>query len=116
MDTSGIKQTSERIAQEILNVAEELGTSKLVSVVTDNASNSRGILLLAYTRGMGNCAAHVLNLLIGDICKLKQETLDDARFVVNFVRDRGHLLAKFRELQFAFKVKKGLSVTSTCYY
>ena len=48
--------------------------------------------------------------MIGDICKLKQEALDDARFVVNFVKDRGHLLAKFRELQLAFKIKKGLSL------
>ena len=48
LDTSGIRQTSERIAQEIINVAEELGPSKLVSVVTDNASNMRGIYLFLY--------------------------------------------------------------------
>ena len=48
LDTSGIRQTSERIAQEIINVAGELGPSKLVSVVTDNASNMRGIYLFLY--------------------------------------------------------------------
>jgi hypothetical protein len=48
--------------------------------------------------------------LIGDICELKREILDAARFVVNFVKERGHLLAKFRELQRAFKIKKGLSL------
>jgi hypothetical protein len=53
LDTSGIRQTSERIAQEIINVAEELGPSKLVSVFTDNASNMRGIYYF-YIRGMGN--------------------------------------------------------------
>ena len=45
MDTSGIKQTSETIAKDILEVAEEIGPHKLVSVVTDNASNMRGNLL-----------------------------------------------------------------------
>ena len=55
-------------------------------LVSDNASNMRDIYLF-------------LGLAI-----------EDARFVVNFVKYRGHLLAKFRELQHAFKTKKGLSL------
>ena len=73
-DTEGISQTSERIAEDILDMIDEIGKNKVVALVSDNASNMRGawtIVERKYPHIFANgCAAHVLNLLIQDLCKV----------------------------------------------
>jgi hypothetical protein len=74
ISTVGIPQTAEAVAAAILKVIEELGVDKCVSVVTDNASNMQGawkIIEEKYPKIFANgCGAHVMNLLIKDICEL----------------------------------------------
>lgn len=75
ISTVGIPQTAEAIAKEILEVINELGAEKCVSVVTDNAANMRGswdIIEDKHPRIFANsCGAHVMNLLVKDICELE---------------------------------------------
>ena len=42
----GISQTSERIAEDIVEVIEEIGNDKVVALVSDNASNMLGAWLI----------------------------------------------------------------------
>jgi hypothetical protein len=66
-DTKAVSQTSERIANNIFEVIEEIGNDKVVALVSDNASNMRGawtIIESKYPHIFANgCAAHVLTYL-----------------------------------------------------
>ena len=74
ISTAGMPQTADRVAKDIIDVIVDLGAKKCVSVVTDNASNMRGawnIIEKEYPKIYCNgCGAHVVNLLIKDICSV----------------------------------------------
>lgn len=72
--------------------------SKYVAVITDNTPNMRGAWKiierehpLVFDNGR---AAHVMNLLIKDICNMAEfrDTLADAMAVIKFVRNHQHVL------------------------
>jgi hypothetical protein len=92
VSTAGVNQTSKAIADEIFKVIEELGPKKCVSVVTDNAANMRGawdLIESKYPHIFANgCGAHVMNLLIKDICCLDnlKSIIDNCQSVSKFVR------------------------------
>ena len=116
-DTKGVSQTSKRIAEDISEVIEEIGKNKVVALVSDNASNMRGawsIIEKNYPHIFANgCAAHVLNLLIQDFCKLgrNEEVLEKATNIVKFIKNRTALTANFRNIQkTAGKYKRFLSL------
>lgn len=117
VSTVGIRQTSQAIAKEIMDVINLLGEAKCVSVVTDNASNMRGawdIIEDKYPHIFANgCGAHVMNLLIKDICEIEryQDTLSEVQFLVRFVKDHHHVLAKFNELRRQYNISKTLCLT-----
>jgi Protein of unknown function (DUF 659)/hAT family C-terminal dimerisation region len=114
VSTVGIAQTSQEIARVILGVVEELGISKCVAVVSDNAANMRGAWDLiedAHPHIFANgCAAHVMNLLVKDICDLSgySELLAEVQFLVKFVKDHQHVLARFNEFRQEFKIARTL--------
>ena len=74
VSTAGIPQTANRVANDIIGIINEIGINKCVSIVTDNAANMRGaweIIEEAYPKIYCNgCGAHVMNLLIKDICTI----------------------------------------------
>ena len=78
IDTSNVVQSSETIFADICDVIEELGSEKLVSVITDNANCMKKALDLIeekFPKVFGNgCAAHTMNLLIKDICDSEQNS------------------------------------------
>ena len=104
-NTGEIAQTGENIALETISVINEIGSEKVVSLVTDNASNMKTawkILRENYPKLIINgCAAHTINLLVKDICKLDEyeSTMTDCRFVTAFVNDRNILSTRFGSLQ-----------------
>lgn len=76
----------------------------MVAALTDNASDvtaawkSREGQLVIFG---GGCAAHVMNLLIQDICKhdVIKKLIDNVILLTRFVRDQHGLLDQFRVLQ-----------------
>lgn len=104
-DCDGKSQTSMQVAADLVNVIHDIGAEKVVSIVTDNAPNMRSAWKIIeetfphiYANG---CAAHVLNLLIQDICSITKyaETLDRAISVVKFIKSRNHIAVAFRKIQ-----------------
>jgi hypothetical protein len=95
MPTNGVSQTAERIFHNISAVIDELGgESRVVSVVTDNFSTMQkawGLIEEKYPRIYANgCAAHVLNLLVMDICTLQEftQTMAEVLNICKFVKTR----------------------------
>jgi len=96
----------------LLGVIDDIGAEKVNSVVTDNASSMRGawdIIEAKYPHIFCNgCAAHVLNLLIQDICTMgnNEETIKKATAVAKFIRSRNALSVAFRKAQKNHMYKK----------
>jgi hypothetical protein len=105
IDTGEESQSGENIAKDLVTVIEEIGVNKVVSLVTDNASNMKNawkLLRERYPRLIVNgCAAHTIYLLVKDTCKLEPyaEVLQQARLITSFVKDRNALCKRFERLQ-----------------
>jgi hypothetical protein len=80
-------------------------TAKVIAVVTDNAQNMRSATDYIHIRRpsviSGGCAAHVLNLLMQDVCRVPAIRSIQTRAVTiaRFVRDHLALLDEFKRLQ-----------------
>jgi hypothetical protein len=91
LDTSGDTKTAAYMATAIGRVVEELGVERVVAVVTDNAANVKAAgeeLMNKYPRLCWlPCTAHVLDLLLEDICKLGwvQSAIAKCRELVVFI-------------------------------
>ncbi|KAG1689997.1 hypothetical protein DVH05_028508 [Phytophthora capsici] len=109
--TGGVSQSGENIAAEILKVIERFGASKCLSVITDNATNMQSawkIIETKYPHIFANgCAAHVMNLLIKDVCGLPEFSgiLDNLNKVVKFVNDHKFAIAEFLQRLLSFPSK-----------
>ncbi|XP_064475765.1 uncharacterized protein LOC135389662 [Ornithodoros turicata] len=98
VDTGDNRHTATYISSEIRAVIESLGSSKVVAVVTDNASNMKAACDLVtqhypHVTAIG-CAAHGLNLLMNDLMGLDtlRELNMQAREVIEYVK-RSHIVA-----------------------
>ena len=91
--TKEIQQTSFAIANDIQQVIDKVSSSKISAVITDNASVMKKawrILEAEYPKIIFfGCIAHNLNLIIGDIMKLKwsADILKDAKAIVKYFRN-----------------------------
>lgn len=96
ISTGTDRHTGEKMAEEIINVIEEIGQTKVFGIVTDNAKNMKKAwqlitdkypLITAY-----GCVAHGLNLLVNDIMNLKlfNDVINEGKSIVNNIR-RGHI-------------------------
>ena len=112
IDTSNVPQTAENIAKELFEVIDELGSEKLLSVVSDNAICMKKALdkieekyPLVFANG---CAAHTMNLLVKDICDIEENNnvLNQAVQVVRYIKERHIVLAKYREIKANLRVEK----------
>ena len=103
INTGEEQQSGLNIAKDIGSVIEEIGVNKVVSIVTDNASSMKNaweILRAKHPRIIINgCAAHTINLLVKDICKLDRfgDILEHARLITSFVKDRNALTKRFEK-------------------
>jgi hypothetical protein len=94
------------VKETIDDVINDLGgDQKAVSLVTDNAANMKKAweILRAKHPGLivNGCAAHTINLLVKDICNLDRfnDTLQQAKAITAFVRDRNALTKGFEKIQ-----------------
>ncbi|EGZ14812.1 hypothetical protein PHYSODRAFT_560955 [Phytophthora sojae] len=90
---------------KVISDIESATTAHVVSVVTDNARNMSSARSHIQARRpnvvSGGCSAHVLNLLMQDVCRFPviQAVRSRAVAVTRFVRDHLALLDEFKALQ-----------------
>ena len=114
IDCDGQSQTSLQIANDLIKVIEEIGAAKINSVVTDNANTMQGawnIIEQKFPHIFCNgCAAHVLNLLIQDICSMdgNEDIINKATMVAKFIKSRSALSVAFRKAQQNYSFKRFL--------
>ncbi|XP_047989603.1 zinc finger BED domain-containing protein 4-like [Leguminivora glycinivorella] len=91
IDTQNNRHTAEYMSERISQTMDEIGSSKFLGIITDNAANMKkcGKLLTDQyenTTWVG-CLAHTLNLLIGDVLKIDtvQETFKSVIAIVKSV-------------------------------
>jgi Protein of unknown function (DUF 659) len=115
INTAGIPQTANAVADSICEVIEEVGAMKFSAVITDNAPvmqaawkviEQRHPTIAAY-----GCAAHGANLLIKDIAAIPENsnTISDASKIIQFVNNHHIVTAKFEEKRKEAGVTKKLS-------
>lgn len=116
IDCDGESQTSVQIASDLIKVIEEIRVEKVSSVVTDNAVTMQGawdIIEKKYPHIFCNgCAAHVLNLVIQDICTMdgSEDIINKAILVSKFIKYRNALCVAFRKAQKNQAFKKFLTL------
>lgn len=121
VDTSGITQNSENIAEEILKVIDEIGAAKFISVVTDNAPVMRGAWNIIEERhphiSAFGCAAHVLNLLVKDILDPHSALLSECSKIIKFFNNHHRSRALYNTARQGHNsAKKLLVAVSTRWY
>ena len=118
MDASDNIKDAKYVAEMLGTYIEAVGPNNVVQICTDNAAVMKcaGDILIEkwphlYFQG---CAAHVLNLLLGDWRKVKwvKEVIEDVREIVKFVKNRHMPLAIFREHETKLQL---LSPGATCF-
>lgn len=116
INTSGVRQDAQAVAQEIIAVIEELDAKKFCCVVTDNAAVMKAAWKLIEERfphiSANGCAAHGMNLLIKNILETTEYTklMKDAEKVIKFVSNHHIVKAKYEEKRKLAKVPHTLSM------
>lgn len=94
-------KTGEYLAEQLIQVIEEVGPKNVVQVVTDSASNCRKakrIICAKYPHiTCSPCAPHILDLVLKDLAEQPhfKQVEERVRAVVRFVRDHGRVRAEF---------------------
>jgi hypothetical protein len=103
IDTTGIRQTGQAVAESIVEVIEKAGPENFSAFVSDNASVMRDAWkrieekypqIAAY-----GCAAHALNLLVQDIAKSPEhvKTISETSKLIQFFKNHHQAHAKYSE-------------------
>ncbi|CAI5962774.1 unnamed protein product, partial [Closterium sp. NIES-65] len=104
VDSKTAKKTGEYLAKLIQHEICEVGDSHVVQVVMDNAANNKraaNLLKDKYPQVFfTNCAAHVLDLMLHDMGKVKavKRVLNQVHRVVMMVKGSASAVTLFREL------------------
>lgn len=99
------RHTAENIANGIDNIIDEIGTSKVAAVITDNAPNMKAawkILQRKYPQKIFlGCWAHAIHLWIKDILNLSwaDNIIQDGKNIINYFRNHQIILAILRKIQ-----------------
>jgi Protein of unknown function (DUF 659) len=112
--TSGISQNAENVAQAICEIIEELGATKFIGVVTDNAAVMRRAWRLIeetypHINAYG-CAAHCLNLLIKDLLEPHSVTISDSGKLIKFINNHHMACALYDGIRKEMNVGCSLSL------
>jgi hypothetical protein len=99
------RHTGDYIAELLIQVIEEVGSQKVMAVITDNASNMKAAWKII-TAKYGHiycygCIAHGLHLLATDLCRMESvdKLLTRAKDIVKFVKNKQIPLSVFRRIQ-----------------
>jgi hypothetical protein len=101
-EMSDVSHTSEVIFELVDKAIEELGSSSVVQVVTDNASNNMGAKALLHDKRpnifWSSCATHTINLMLQGIGSLPRfkKIIDQAKAFTIFVYGHHRTLACMR--------------------
>ncbi|PRQ20008.1 putative ribonuclease H-like domain-containing protein [Rosa chinensis] len=102
-DFSGIPKTGEVIADFMITAIEEVGSSNVLQIVTDNAANcetaGREIEKIYKHIFWSPCVVHTLNLFFKDLAKELdwfEEIYNIGKSIVKFFLNHSHALAMFR--------------------
>ncbi|CAI5989022.1 unnamed protein product [Closterium sp. NIES-65] len=104
VDSKTAKKTGEYLAKLIQHAICEVGDSHVVQVIMDNAANNKraaNLLKDEYPQVFfTNCAAHVLDLMLHDMGKVKavKRVLNQVHRVVMMVKGSASAVTLFREL------------------
>lgn len=108
--TGAERHTGEYIADELIQVIEELGPAKVIGLVTDNAAameKAKRLVIKKFNHITAySCIAHTLNLLVGDIMQINSLRTVEAscKEIVKEINGSHLTLAVFNQIQ---KEKKG---------
>ena len=117
INTTSESLNSEKLAEILCSVAEEIGKARWLSVVTDNASvNLAAAKIIEKTLPsvfMVGCDSHSYNLLIKDICCMKNspvihDLIERANLIVTFIVSHRDLRVPFEEVRQRFGITSGL--------
>ena len=103
MDASEKTKNAAYVVEMLGTYITEVGPKNVVQICTDNAAvmkRAADILIARWPHlYFQGCAAHVMNLLLGDWGKVPwvKSVVDDVRDIVKFVKNRHMPLAIFRE-------------------
>ncbi|XP_024164304.1 uncharacterized protein LOC112171337 [Rosa chinensis] len=102
-DFSGIPKTGDVIAAFMLTAIEDVGSSNVLQIVTDNAANceyaGREIEKIHKHIFWSPCVVHTLNLIFKDLAKefeWFEEIYNIGKAIVKFFLNHSHALATFR--------------------
>ncbi|CAI5928386.1 unnamed protein product [Closterium sp. NIES-64] len=104
VDSKTAKKTGEYLAKLIQHAICEVGDSHVVQVVMDNTANNKRVANLLKDEYpqvfFTNCAAHVLDLMLHDMGKVKavKRVLNQVHRVVMMVKGSASAVTLFREL------------------
>ncbi|RHZ00579.1 hypothetical protein DYB35_011184 [Aphanomyces astaci] len=111
------KSVKLNIAHDLENAMMAIEIDKISGVVTDNAACMRAAWKILEAKYPGlicnGCAAHALNILVKDVCKLEPYAtiLESSRHATSFVKDRNALTKRFERIQQHMHVDGELSGT-----
>lgn len=101
------KHTGQYMSEKLSEVFEEVGAKRIIGCVTDNARNMTKAWELLQNKysnfpiSFYGCASHILNLLSGDIAKLKsvESMIGSAKSIVKTFKNKLVLSATFARIQ-----------------
>ena len=117
VNTSGVRQNSQAVASEIVNVIEQLGSEKFSSVITDNAPVMKAAWKIIEAKfptiSAVGCAAHATNLLVKDIVDTPEhsKTIKSAEKIIKYVTNHHLVKSKYEEKRAAAQVSHTLSMS-----
>lgn len=117
VNTSGKAQNAVSIAEEIMNVIDELGSEKFCCIITDNApvmKLSWKIIEAKYSSiAAYGCAAHGLNLLVKDILDTPENVklMKNAEKIIKFVTNHHMVKSKYEERRKIAKIAHTLTMS-----
>jgi len=102
--TGAERHTAECIAQELKKCIEEIGSNKVIGIVTDNAAamiKARKIVAEELKIIEYGCISHCLNLLVGDImkCNSLKDLEGHCKQIVKEISGSHIALATFNKIQ-----------------
>lgn len=103
VDCSSTTKDGDSIAEELLDVIDELGAGNVVQCITDSTSNcvkARRIIATKHPHiTVSPCAPHGLDLCLEDICKLPHldRVQREVRDIVKYIRNHSKLYADYYE-------------------
>jgi len=105
VSTGEESQSGQNIANGISTIIDAIGFQRVTAIVTDNAPNMQFAWRLLEEQYPGlvcnGCGAHVVDLLVRDVCELPEnkDVLTKVQEVTAFVRRRTAVLSRFHNLQ-----------------